>query len=99
MSFVVFKIVSHLLLNFLNWLHGFIGSYGWSILALTAIIKIVLWPLQNKANLSMHRMSLLDPKIQELRDKYKDDHTPMNREVMKLYKGYGINPVSVSYPH
>src|SRR5205814_10243945 len=94
----VFKIVSQFLLNFLNWLHGFIGSYGWSILALTAIIKIVLWPLQNKANLSMRRMSLLNPKIQELRDKYKDDPTRMNQEVMKLYKDYGINPVGGCLP-
>ena len=98
MNFGMFKIVSQFLLNFLNWLHGFIGSYGWSILALTAIIKIVLWPLQNKANLSMRRMSLLNPKIQELRDKYKDDPTKMNQEVMKLYKDYGINPVGGCLP-
>src|SRR5216684_3449545 len=98
MDFGVFKIVSQFLLNFLNWLHGFIGSYGWSILALTAIIKIVLWPLQNKANLSMRRMSLLNPKVQELRDKYKDDPTRMNQEVMKLYKEYGINPVGGCLP-
>jgi len=39
-------------------------------------------------------MSLLNPKIQELRDKYKDDPTRMNQEVMKLYKDYGINPVA-----
>ena len=98
MDFGMFKIVSQFLLNFLNWLHGFIGSYGWSILALTAIIKIVLWPLQNKANLSMRRMSLLNPKIQELREKYKDDPTRMNQEVMKLYKDYGINPVGGCLP-
>src|SRR5436190_2765624 len=98
MDFGVFKIVSQFLLNFLNWLHGFIGSYGWSILALTAIIKIVLWPLQDKANRSMRRMSLLNPKIQELRDKYKDDPTRMNQEVMKLYKDYGINPVGGCLP-
>ena len=98
MDFGIFKIVSQFLLNFLNWLHGFIGSYGWSILALTAIIKIVLWPLQNKANLSMRRMSLLNPKIQELREKYKDDPTRMNQEVMKLYKDYGINPVGGCLP-
>jgi YidC/Oxa1 family membrane protein insertase len=98
MDLGVFKIVSQFLLNFLNWLHGFIGSYGWSILALTAIIKIVLWPLQGKANRSMRRMSLLNPKIQELRDKYKDDPTRMNQEVMKLYKDYGINPVGGCLP-
>jgi YidC/Oxa1 family membrane protein insertase len=98
MDFGMFKIVSQFLLNFLNWIHGFIGSYGWSILVLTAIIKVVLWPLQNKANLSMRRMSLLNPKIQELRDKYKDDPTRMNQEVMKLYKDYGINPVGGCLP-
>ena len=98
MDFGVFKIVSQFLLNFLNWLHGFIGSYGWSILALTAIIKIVLWPLQDKANRSMRRMSLLNPKIQELREKYKDDPTRMNQEVMRLYKDYGINPVGGCLP-
>src|SRR6266436_1357376 len=98
MDFGIFKIVSQFLLNFLNWLHGFIGSYGWSILALTAIVKIVLWPLQGRANKSMRRMSLLNPKVQELRDKYKDDPTRMNQEVMKLYKEYGINPVGGCLP-
>ncbi|HJT44758.1 MAG TPA: membrane protein insertase YidC, partial [Chthoniobacterales bacterium] len=98
MDFGIFKIVSQFLLNFLNWLHGFLGSYGWSILALTAVVKIVLWPLQDKANKSMRRMSLLNPKVQELRDKYKDDPTKMNQEVMKLYKDYGINPVGGCLP-
>jgi YidC/Oxa1 family membrane protein insertase len=98
MDFGMFKIVSQFLLNFLNWLHGFLGSYGWSILALTAVVKIVLWPLQGKANKSMRRMSLLNPKVQELRDKYKDDPTKMNQEVMKLYKDYGINPVGGCLP-
>ncbi len=98
MDFGIFKIVSQFLLNFLNWLHGFLGSYGWSILALTAVVKIVLWPLQGKANKSMRRMSLLNPKVQELREKYKDDPTRMNQEVMKLYKDYGINPVGGCLP-
>jgi YidC/Oxa1 family membrane protein insertase len=98
MDFGIFKIVSQFLLNFLNWIHGFLGSYGWSILALTAVVKIVLWPLQGKANKSMRRMALLNPKVQELRDKYKDDPTRMNQEVMKLYKDYGINPVGGCLP-
>jgi YidC/Oxa1 family membrane protein insertase len=98
MDFGIFKIVSQFLLNFLNWLHGFLGSYGWSILALTAVVKIVLWPLQNKANLSMRRTALLNPKVQELREKFKDDPTRMNQEVMKLYKDYGINPVGGCLP-
>jgi YidC/Oxa1 family membrane protein insertase len=94
----VVKIVSQSLLNFLNWLHGFLGSYGVSILALTAIIKLALWPLQNKANRSMRQMGALSPKMQELREKYKDDPTRMNQEVMKMYKEYGINPVGGCLP-
>src|SRR5262249_39394774 len=46
----------------------------------------------------MRRMALLNPKIQELREKYKDDPTRMNQEVMKLYKDYGINPVGGCLP-
>jgi YidC/Oxa1 family membrane protein insertase len=98
MDFGMFKLVSQFLLNFLNSLHGMLGSYGAAILALTAIIKLVLWPLQSKANRSMRQTSLLAPKMQELREKYKDDPTRMNQEVMKLYKEYGINPVGGCLP-
>ena len=98
MDFGMFKIVCQVLLNALNSLHSVLRSYGVAILALTAIIKLILWPLQNKANRSMRRMSALSPKMQELREKYKDDPTRMNQEVMKLYKDYGINPVSGCLP-
>ena len=58
----------------------------------------MLWPIQNKANQSMRQMAALAPKMQELREKYKDDPTRMNQEVMKLYKQYGINPVGGCLP-
>jgi YidC/Oxa1 family membrane protein insertase len=98
MEFGIFKIVSQALLNALNTLNGVIGNYAASILTLTVIVKLVLWPIQNKANRSMRQMAVLAPKIQELRDKYKDDPTRMNQEVMKLYKQYGINPVGGCLP-
>ncbi|MEP6685394.1 MAG: membrane protein insertase YidC [Verrucomicrobiota bacterium] len=98
MDFGIFKIVCQVLLNALNSLHSVLKSYGVAILALTTIIKLILWPLQTKANRSMRRMSALSPKMQELRDKYKDDPTRMNQEVMKLYKDYGVNPVSGCLP-
>ena len=82
-------------MNLLNsWLH----DYGLAILALTTIIKLTLWPIQNRANRSMRQMAALSPKMQELRDKYKDDPTRMNQELMKLYKQYGINPVGGCLP-
>jgi len=98
MDFGMFKLVCQFLLNFMNSLHGVLGNYAAAILALTTIIKLVLWPIQNKANRSMRQMSALSPKMQELRDKYKDDPTRMNQEVMKLYKEYGINPVGGCLP-
>src|SRR6266404_668309 len=98
MDFGMFKIVCQLLLNFMNLLNSWLHDYGLAILALTTIIKLALWPIQNKANRSMRQMAALSPKIQELRDKYKDDPTRMNQEVMKLYKQYGINPVGGCLP-
>ncbi len=98
MDFGVLKIVSQALLNLMNLLHQYLGNYAAAIFALTTIVKLTLWPLQNKANRSMRRMSALSPKMQELRDKYKDDPTRMNQEVMKLYKDYGVNPVSGCLP-
>src|SRR5438045_4434041 len=93
MNFGVFKIVSQFLLNFLNTIHGFVKSYGVAILVLTLVVRLVLSPLQSKSNQTMRKTALLGPKMQELREKYKDDPTRMNQEVMKLYKQYGINPV------
>ena len=98
MNFGMWKLVSEALLNFMNLLHGWVKDYGFAIILLTACVKAVLWPLQNKANASMRRMSALAPKMQELKEKYKDDPTRMNTEVMKLYKEHGVNPVGGCLP-
>jgi YidC/Oxa1 family membrane protein insertase len=98
MNFGMWKLVSQALLNFMNLLHRWVGSYGLAIILLTACVKAVLWPLQNKANQSMRRMSALAPKMQALKEKYKDDPTRMNQEVMKLYKEHGVNPVGGCLP-
>jgi YidC/Oxa1 family membrane protein insertase len=98
MNFGCFKIVSQFLLNFLNTIHGFVKDYGVAILVLTAVVRLVLWPLQSKANQTMRKTALLGPKMQELREKYKDDPTRINQEVMKMYKQYGLNPVGGCLP-
>ncbi len=98
MNFGVFKLVSQFLLNFMNWLHSIVGDYAIAILALTTVIRLVLWPVQAKANRSMKQTAALAPKMQEMKEKYKDDPTRMNQEVMKLYKQYGINPVGGCLP-
>src|SRR6266513_1956405 len=98
MDFGMFKLVCQFLLNFMHSLHSSLRNYAAATLALTTTIKLVLWPIQNRANRSMRQMSALSPKMQELREKYKDDPTRMNQEVMKLYKSYGINPVGGCLP-
>ena len=98
MDFGTFGIVSKTLLNGLNWLHAHLGSYAAAIVVLTLIIKSLLWPLQNKATQSMKRMQLLQPKMVEIKAKYGDDPTRMNTETMRLYKDYGVNPLSGCLP-
>jgi YidC/Oxa1 family membrane protein insertase len=98
MNFGIFKWVSEILLYSMNSLYGVLGNFAAAIIALTIIIKALLWPLQNKATNSMRRMAALSPKMTELRDKYKDDPTKMNQELMKLYKDYGVNPFSGCLP-
>lgn len=95
----IFKPVSLALLVALEVLHNFLaGSYALAIIALTVVIKMILWPLQNKATKSMRRMAALSPKMTELREKYKDDPTRMNQELMQLYKDYGVNPFGGCLP-
>lgn len=98
MNFGMFRIVSETLLSSMNWLHKHLGNYAAAIVVLTLLIKSALWPLQNKATSSMKQMQLLQPRMTELREKYKDDPTRMNQELMKLYKDYGVNPFSGCLP-
>jgi YidC/Oxa1 family membrane protein insertase len=98
MNFGMFGLVSKALLSSMNMLKGWLGNYAWAIVVLTLAIKTALWPLQNKATRSMKRMQALQPKMTEIREKYKDDPTRMNAEVMKLYKDYGVNPVAGCLP-
>jgi len=98
MHFGIFKWVSEILLYSMNALHRVLGNFAAAIIVLTIIIKALLWPLQNKATDSMRKMAALSPKMTELREKYKDDPTKMNQELMKLYKDYGVNPFGGCLP-
>ncbi len=98
MGFSGFRFVSEILLHSLNGLKSILGNYAWAIIALTVIIKLALFPLQSKATTEMKRMSLLSPKIAEMREKYKDEPQKMNEEMMKMYREYGVNPFAGCLP-
>lgn len=98
MNFGMFGWISEPLLWGMEKLKGVLGSYAAAIIALTLIIKTLLWPIQNKATNEMRRMAALSPKMTEMREKYKDDPQKMNTEMMKMYREYGVNPLSGCLP-
>jgi YidC/Oxa1 family membrane protein insertase len=93
-----FDILAKPLLHILNFFNRYIHNYGLAIIILTILIKIVFWPLSNKSYKSMSDMKKLQPKMTELRQKYKGDKQTMNKELMNLYKAYNINPLGGCLP-
>lgn len=79
-------------------LHQFIPNYGIVLILFAIFIKILVWPLTKKSYGSMHRMQTLQPKLNELKEKYGKDPQRLNKETMKLYKEEGVNPVSGCLP-
>ena len=95
--------------NWLSWLEAIlkwilqlfyrlIPNYGVAIILLTVLIKAVFWPLTAKSYASMEQMRRLKPQMDEIRERCKDDKQAMNKEVMALYKTYGVNPASGCIP-
>jgi YidC/Oxa1 family membrane protein insertase len=100
----MFGFIARLLLTALVWLYGITANYGWAIVILTVIIKIILYPLQHKSIVSMKKMQQVQPKVNAIKDKYKkaktdpEQRNKMNVEMMKLYQQEGINPMSGCLP-
>ena len=90
--------IAEKLLSFLIILKGFCGSYGWSIIIITVIVRVLFWPITQKANNSMKRMQKLQPQMKEIRAKYKDDSQTMNAKVMELYRTEKVNPLGGCLP-
>jgi YidC/Oxa1 family membrane protein insertase len=92
------------LLDALRWVHGYIGNWGWSIIALTVLINLAMFPLRHKSVVSMRKMQEIQPQmkaIQQRYEKYKitdPERQKMNTEVMELYKARGVNPASGCVP-
>lgn len=98
LKFIVRPIAEYLLLPLFKFLNNFIPNYGFVIIVFSLIIKIVVYPLTRKSFQSMKKMQLLQPKITELKEKFKDDQQKANKETMKLYQTYGVNPAGGCLP-
>ncbi len=79
-------------------MHNFIPNYGLVLILFGVLVKILVFPLTKKSYVSMKEMQVLQPKMKELREKYKDDSQKVNQEMMKLYKEHGVNPMGGCLP-
>jgi YidC/Oxa1 family membrane protein insertase len=99
-----FDIIARFFLTALLWINQYTKNYGFAIIVLTILIKIVLYPLQHKQSVSMKKMQRIAPKVEAIKAKYKKARTDaeqrnkMNMETMQLYQKEGINPMAGCLP-
>jgi len=92
------------LLNALKWVDGYLGNYGWSIVALTVLINLAMFPLRHKSVVSMRKMQEVQPEVKAIQDRYSKlkasdpARQKMNVELMNLYRERGVNPASGCVP-
>ena len=82
----------------IDWLYGILGNFGLAILAVTVIVKGLFFPLANKSYESMAKMKKLQPQMEQLRERYKDDKAKQQQELMRLYQEEKINPLAGCLP-
>ena len=79
-------------------INGLINNWGVSILLLTVVVKLLLWPISAAGFRSMAKMRVVQPKLQEIQQRYKDDRQKLGVEMMALYKKEKINPAGGCFP-
>ncbi len=82
----------------LHWLFGMFGNFGVAIIGLTIIVRGFMFPLAQKQFASMAQMRAVQPKMQKLQEKYKDDKPKLQQEMMKLYQEEKVNPFAGCLP-
>jgi len=92
------------LLRALKWVNGYVGNYGWSIIILTILINLAMFPLRHKSVVSMRKMQEIQPQVKAIQDRYANlkmtdpAKQKMNTELMSLYREQGVNPASGCVP-
>ena len=91
-------ILAYPMFEVLSWLHNLVGNWGWTIILFTILLKLVFFPLNQKAGKSMAHMKMMAPKIEALKVRYGDDKMKMNQAMMEMYKTEKINPLGGCLP-
>ena len=93
-----FHFITKPLFYLLDWLFHLFGNFGVAILITTVIVKAIFFPLANKSYASMARMKVVQPKMEEIKQRYGDDREKMQKAMMDLYRTEKINPVAGCWP-
>jgi YidC/Oxa1 family membrane protein insertase len=91
-------VLAHPVFIVLVWVHGLVGNWGWSIIIVTALIKLLFYPLSQASGRSMAKMRAIAPRMKQIQDSYKDDREKLGRAMMELYKREKINPLAGCLP-
>ena len=100
----IFSFLAVPLLHALKWINGYVGNYGWSIIILTFLINVLMFPLKHRSVVSMRKMQALQPQLKAIQDRYAKlkvtdpARQKMQQETMALYKEKGVNPASGCVP-
>jgi YidC/Oxa1 family membrane protein insertase len=92
------SVICRYLIKILNFFYSITHNYGVSILMLTLMVKLLLFPLTKKSQVSMYKMQKLQPEVNKLREKYKRDKQKLGKEQMALFKKHGVNPMGGCMP-
>jgi YidC/Oxa1 family membrane protein insertase len=91
-------VLSQPLFATLKWVHGIVGNWGWSIIIVTALIKLLFYPLSQASGRSMAKMRAVGPRMKQIQETFKDDREKLGRAMMELYKKEKINPLAGCLP-
>jgi len=97
-NFGWFDFLGKPLLAVLKFFNRFTHNYGWAIIILTVLIRVLFFYPNHKSYKSMKEMQKLQPKVAKIREKYKDDREAMNKELMALYRAFKVNPLAGCLP-
>jgi len=93
-----FTFIAKPMFTMLQFIHDYVGNWGWSIVFITIAIKLILFPLSHKGMVSMNRLKELAPKVKAIQEKYKSDKQKASMHMMELYKKEGANPMGGCLP-
>lgn len=93
-----FDVIAKPLYQLLSWFHDYVGNWGWAIIMLTILMKLIFFPLTQKSFRSMQKLQKVQPHMKRIQEAYKNDKEKLNQEMFRLYKEHKVNPLGGCLP-